>query len=97
MAKKTYVVQRNGQVTLPPELREEYRLKPGDEVRFIKGSEGWIITKINPDPMQLLDQLGEVLKAKGMTLEQLMEDGETIRESLVKEIYDLPPGQNQDA
>ncbi len=95
MAKTTYVVQRNGQVTLPPELREEYQLKPGDEVRFIKGAEGWIVAKIDPDPLQLLDQLGDVLKAKGVTLEQLMEDGATIRESLVKEIYNLPPEQDQ--
>lgn len=89
MGKTTYIVQRNGQVTLPPELRKEYGLKSGDEVAFLKKAEGWLIIRSEPDPFVLLDQLGQVLKGKGVTLEQLMEDGRGIRAQLAEEIYGL--------
>lgn len=89
MAKTSYIVQKNGQVTLPLELREEYGLSVGDEVTFLKGDDGWIISKPEPDPLDLLDQLGDALKTKGITLDQLMADGRDIRGELVKEIYGL--------
>ena len=87
--KTTYVVQRNGQVALPLELRKEYSSKTGDEIQFTKDINGWYLKKIEPDPMELLDQLGDLLKAKGITLEQLQSDGSKIRAGLVKEIYGL--------
>ncbi len=94
MSKTTYTVQRNGQVTLPPALREEYGLKEGDQVSFLKNPNGWMIVKQNPDPIALLDQLGDVLKMKGITFEQLVEDGEEIRSQLVEEIYGLTASNN---
>lgn len=89
MSKIAYTVQRNGQVTLPPQLRAEYGLKMGDRVKFVRGADGWMIIKQSPDPLELLDQLGEALKEKGITLEELTADGRGIRGDLLRELYDL--------
>ena len=92
VAKEAYTVQENGQVTLPKELREEYGLKKGDAVVFQKTPAGWVVRKQEPDPMQLLDELGEALRAKGITLEEWMASGREIRGELLKEKYDPDPG-----
>lgn len=87
MTQLTYTIQRNGQVTLPPELRAEYKLRQGDQVIFTKGANGWFIVKKEPDPIALLDQLGDMLREKGITMEEILADGEKIREQLFEERY----------
>lgn len=89
MTKEAYIVQENGQVTLPKELRQEYNLKKGDTVVFQKTDDGWVVQKQEPDPMQLLDELGEALKAKGISLEEWIKSGREIRGEILKEKYDL--------
>jgi bifunctional DNA-binding transcriptional regulator/antitoxin component of YhaV-PrlF toxin-antitoxin module len=93
MAKESYTVQENGQVTLPLELRQEYGIKKGDVVVFQKTSEGWLIRKQEPDPLKLLDELGEALRAKGITLEEWIESGREIRGQLIKAKYGLDPDE----
>ena len=89
MAKKIYTIQDNGQVTLPIEFRKKYGLKKGDAVVFKETDDGLLISPREALAMKLLDEIGEALKAKGITLEQLMEDGETIRKELIREKYGL--------
>ncbi len=84
-----YTIQENGQVTLPKELRREYGLRKGDTVVFERTEEGWIVRKDEPDPMKLLDELGEILAARGVTLEELIASGRDIRGAIVREQYGI--------
>jgi AbrB family looped-hinge helix DNA binding protein len=84
-----YTIQENGQVTLPKALRREYNLNKGDEVVFERTSEGWLVRKREADPLKLLDELGAVLAARGITLEELIASGRDIRADIVREQYGL--------
>ena len=84
---KGYIIQKRGQVTLPAELRQEYELKEGDRVIFERTEVGWVIKRQERDLEALLDELGQALKAKGLTLEELMESGREIRQEIHDENY----------
>lgn len=86
-----YTIQENGQVTLPKELRREYGLRKGDTVVFERTEEGWIVRKDEPDPMKLLDELGKILAARGVTLDDLIASGRDIRGEIVREQYGMEP------
>lgn len=86
-----YTIQENGQVTLPKELRREYGLRKGDTVVFERTEEGWIVRKDEPDPMKLLDELGKILAARGVTLDDLIASGRDIRGEIVHEQYGMEP------
>ncbi len=85
MGQGTYVVQENGQVTLPKELRREFDLRKGDTVVFERTADGWVIRKNEPDPMKLLDELGAILTARGITLEELIASGRDIRGEILRD------------
>lgn len=87
VAKKLYTVQENGQVTLPIEFRERYGLKKGDVVVFKETEEGLLISPKEAQVMQLLDEIGQALKEKGVSLEELIESGREIREEIYQEKY----------
>ncbi len=85
--KRTYTIQENGQVTLPIEWREKYGLKKGDIVSFVETDQGLMVVPRVALAMKLLDAIGEELQKKGVTFEQLMEDGEKIRQEIYEERY----------
>ena len=89
MAKKVYTIQDNGQITLPMEFRKKYNLKKGDAIVFKETDEGLVISPREALAMKLLDEIGDALKAKGITLEQLLADGADIRKELIHEKYGL--------
>jgi AbrB family looped-hinge helix DNA binding protein len=92
MARKTYLIQERGQVTLPAKLRKKYGLKKGDAVVFRETEEGILISAKETAAMKLLDELGEKLQAEGVTLEQLMASGREERAKLLKSMYDIESG-----
>ena len=87
MTKNVYIIQENGQVTLPIEFRRRYNLNKGDAVIFKETAEGLIISPKEALVMKLLDELDEGLKAKGLTLEDLISSGRQIREEIYDEKY----------
>lgn len=87
--KRTYTIQENGQVTLPMEWRERFRLKKGDEVTFEETAEGLLISPRKAVLARLLDEISDDLQAKGVTLEELMRDGRKIRADILKEKYGI--------
>lgn len=95
MSKKTYVIQENGQVTLPIEFRRRYGLKKGDVVVFRETSEGLLISPKETLVMKLLDQLGDALEANGVSLEELVESGREIRGEILRERYDIADEENE--
>ena len=87
MAKNFYIIQENGQVTLPIEFRRRYNLKKGDAVVFKETEEGLLISPKEALVMNLLDEIAEGLEARGITLEELIESGREIRQEIYDEKY----------
>lgn len=92
MTKKMFTIQENGQVTIPMALRKRYGLKKGDVVVFEETEDGLLISLKESMAMKLLDDIGNGLKAKGITLEELIESGRDAREGIIKEKYNLEAG-----
>lgn len=88
-ALKLSVVQEKGQVTIPSEIRKKLGLKKGDLVAFVETEQGVLISPREVVAVEALDQIGQILKEKGLTLEELIESGREIRGKLVEEEYGL--------
>lgn len=86
-------VQEKGQVTIPVEIRRKWELGKGDLVAFVETEEGVLIRPQEIIAMRALDKLGEMLKEKGITLEELVESGREIRGEIAKEKYNLDTDQ----
>ena len=69
-------------------------IKPGDEISFLETDAGLLVAPRMELINQLLDMIGQCLQAKGVTLEQLMEDGRKIRGDLLREDYGIDPGDD---
>ncbi len=86
---KLSVVQAKGQVTIPAEIRRKLGLKKGDLVAFIETEQGVLITPQEVIAMNALDRIGEVLRKRGISLEELIESGREIRGQLLEEEYGI--------
>ena len=80
-------VQEKGQVTIPLEIRQKLNLKKGDLVTFVETEKGVVIKPAEVVVIEALDQIGQALKEKGLSLEDLIERGREIREELVEKEY----------
>ena len=89
MNRKLSKVQKKGQVTIPVEIREKWGLEQGDLVAFLETEQGVLIRPQEVVAMQALDRIGEALKERGITLDELIEDGREIRGQLVEEEYGI--------
>lgn len=87
VAKTVYIIQENGQVTLPIEFRRRYNLKKGDAVVFKETAEGLLISPKEMLVMKLLDEIGEELEARGISLDELIASGREIRQEIYDEKY----------
>lgn len=96
MRRKTYLIQERGQVTLPVKLREKYGLKKGDPVVFRETEEGILISPKETQVIKLLDELGEKLRAEGVSLDELMASGREVRVDLLKSMYGLAEDRDGD-
>ena len=88
-ALKLSVVQEKGQVTIPSEIRKKLGLKKGDLVAFVETEQGVLISPQEVIAAESLDQIGQILREKGLTIEELIESGREIRGKLVEEQYRL--------
>lgn len=89
MTTKLVRVQEKGQVTLPADVRRKLGLKKGDLVAVTVTERGALISRREVLATEALDRIGEALRAKGLTLEELIESGREIRGQLVEEKYGL--------
>lgn len=91
MAERNLVrVQGKGQVTLPADVRRHFGLKKGDLVAVVATPDGVLITRQETIASKALDRIGEVLRAKGLTLDELIESGRDTRAGLLAEQYGIP-------
>jgi AbrB family looped-hinge helix DNA binding protein len=82
-------IQEKGQVTIPTKIRKKLNLRKGDLVTFVETKEGVVIKSAKVVLTEALDEIGEALRAEGITLEQWIERGHEIRGKLLEEMYGL--------
>ncbi len=87
MGRKLVRVQEKGQVTLPTEIRRKLGLKKGDLVAIVETPDGVLITRQEVVAAQVLDQIGEILRERGLSLEELIDSGREVRGELIQERY----------
>ena len=88
-------VQEKGQVAIPLEIRRKLNLKQGDIVTFVETETGVMITPTEVIVSEALDEIGRVLKTKGISLEELIERGREIRGEIVEEEYGITDTKSQ--
>ena len=91
--RKLVRIQEKGQVTIPPEIRKKLGLKRGDLVAVMETPEGVFITPQQVVATKALDSIGNILKDKGISLEELIASGRDSRTDLLQETYGItePP------
>ena len=82
-------VQEKGQVTIPTQIRRKLNLKKGDFVIFVETESGVMIKPAEVIVSDALDEIGQALEAKGITLEELIERGRDLRKELVAQEYNI--------
>ncbi len=88
---KLSIVQEKGQVTIPAEIRKKLGLKKGDYVAFVETDQGVLISPQEIVAQEALEEIGQILKEKGLTLEELIQSGREIRGNLIREEYGIDP------
>jgi AbrB family looped-hinge helix DNA binding protein len=77
-------VQEKGQVTIPSEIRRKLKLKKGDLVMFVETDAGVVIKPAEILVSSALDEIGRVLEAKGIKLDELLDHGRERRGELIE-------------
>jgi antitoxin PrlF len=89
-------MQEKGQVTIPTEVRKKLGLKRGDLVAVVETPDGVFLTPQQVVATKALDNIGNMLKAQGVSLEALITTGREIRSDLLQEssgITETPNGR----
>lgn len=89
MVKKVTKMQERGQVTVPVEFRKELGLGKGDLIAFEKVDQGLLLRPQEVVAMETLDLIGDALEKRGISLDELIDDGREIRSKLMEEEYGI--------
>jgi antitoxin PrlF len=94
--RKLVRIQEKGQVTIPTEIRKKLGLKRGDLVAVMKTPDGVFITPQQVLATKALDQIGDILKEQGVSVDELIASGREIRTDLLQETYGItqPPQEH---
>ncbi len=87
--RKLVRIQEKGQVTIPTEIRKKLGLKRGDLVAVMETPDGVFITPQQVVATKALDSIGDILKEKGVSLEELIASGRHARGDLLQETYGI--------
>jgi antitoxin PrlF len=89
-------MQEKGQVTIPTEIRKKLGLKRGDLVAVMETPDGVFITPQQVVAAKALDSIGDILKEKGLSLEEVISSGRELRTDILQETYGItePPKEN---
>jgi antitoxin PrlF len=82
-------MQEKGQVTIPTEIRKKLGLKRGDLVAVMETPDGVFITPQQVVATKALDSIGDILKEKGLSLEELIASGRELRTDILQETYGI--------
>jgi AbrB family looped-hinge helix DNA binding protein len=87
--RKLVRIQEKGQVTIPQAIRKKLGLKRGDLVAVMETPEGVFITPQQVVAAKALESIGEILKEKGLSVDELIAQGREIRTDLLQETYGI--------
>jgi antitoxin PrlF len=87
--RKLVRIQEKGQVTIPTEIRKKLGLKRGDLVAVMETPEGVFITPQQMLATKAFESIGNILKEKGLSLEELIASGRQIRTDILQETYGI--------
>ncbi len=87
--RKLVRVQEKGQVTIPAAIRKKLGLKQGDLVAVTETPDGVFITPQQVVAAKALESIGDILKEKGLTLDELIGSGRELRTDLLQETYGI--------
>ncbi len=80
--------QDRGVVTIPESVREKLGIKKGTTVLFIENEKGNIeIRTLEAETIDMLDEIGNVLREKGITMDQWLSEGRKNRKQLFDDMY----------
>ena len=82
-------VQEKGQVTIPIWLRKKMNLHKGDLVVFKETEQGILIQPAEVIVAGALDEIGHILREKGVSEEQWISRARQERSMLIEEVYGL--------
>jgi antitoxin PrlF len=82
-------IQEKGQVTIPTEIRKKLGLKQGDLVAVMETPDGVFITPQQVVASKAFDRIGDILKEKGLSLEEVISSGRQIRGDILQETYGI--------
>jgi AbrB family looped-hinge helix DNA binding protein len=82
-------MQEKGQVTIPTEIRKKLGLKRGDLVAVMETPDGVFITPQQVLAAKALERIGDVLREKGLSLEELIASGRQARGDILQETYGI--------
>ena len=87
--RKLVRMQEKGQVTIPTEIRKKLGLKRGDLVAVMETPDGVYITPQQVLATKALDSIGDILKEKGLSLEEVISSGRELRTDILQETYGI--------
>jgi antitoxin PrlF len=87
--RKLVRVQEKGQVTIPTEIRKKLGLKQGDLVAVMETPDGVFITPQQVVAAKAFDRIGDILKEKGLSVDELIAQGRDIRTDILQETYGI--------
>jgi AbrB family looped-hinge helix DNA binding protein len=82
-------MQEKGQVTIPTAIRKKFGLKRGDLVAVMETPDGVFITPQQVVASKALDSIGDILKGKGLSLEEVIKSGRELRTDILQETYGI--------
>lgn len=83
----TAEVKARGQLTIPKKIREEGNLYEGETVSIIPIGDSILVTPRKPALDEARREIRKIMKASGMSLDDLLKGIEAEREGLFEETY----------
>jgi AbrB family looped-hinge helix DNA binding protein len=87
--RKLVRMQEKGQGTIPTEIRKKLGLKRGDLVAVMETPDGVFITPQQVLATKALDRIGDILKEKVLSVDELIASGRQARGDILQETYGI--------
>ena len=81
------VLRSRRQLTLPPEVCEALNIDTGDRLEWSLTDEGLMVRPRRRAALEALRAIRQAFAESGITEEELLREGEIVREQLVRERY----------
>jgi AbrB family looped-hinge helix DNA binding protein len=82
-------VREKGDITIPKSLRQKWGIVPGDLLGFEETDRGLLLTRSEVIAKDALDEIGKLLREKGVTLDDWLATGRESRGEILSEEYNL--------